>query len=84
MQHSSQAFGAHVCRIAGFLCERLACSGGPRAEASDMTQALIAVAAIGCPAAMGVLMWFLLRSWRRSDEDREQDMPGRNEPGEDH
>jgi hypothetical protein len=49
-----------------------------------MTEALIAVAAIGCPAAMGAVMWFLLRSWRESGEDRDTDLPGKNGSNEDH
>jgi hypothetical protein len=40
-----------------------------------MTEALIVLAALGCPAAMGAIMWFLLRSWRGSGDDREPDTP---------
>jgi hypothetical protein len=42
-----------------------------------MTEVLIVLAALGCPAAMGAIMWFLLRSWRRSRDDREPDEPAK-------
>jgi len=50
----------------------------------DMTEALIAVAAIGCPAAMGAVMWLLLRTWRRSGDHSDPDPPGENGPSDDH
>jgi hypothetical protein len=40
-----------------------------------MTEALIVLAALGCPAAMGACMWLLLRNWRGSGDDREPDTP---------
>ena len=48
-----------------------------------MTEALVLIAALGCPAAMGAMMWVLLRSWRRSAGDDGPDTPDKGESGED-
>jgi hypothetical protein len=49
-----------------------------------MTEVAIILAALGCPAAMGAIMWLLLRSWRGSGKDRDPDAPDQGEWEQDH